>query len=98
MKANDILLEQVDIMAARAALRDCPEGERSMAAAVTAFNALYGHNLTETEGWQFQVLLKMARGSQGAYHSDDYSDQTGYSALAGESAFRAATKDLPTPD
>ena len=97
MKAKDILLEQVDTMAARAALRDCPEGERSMAATVTAFNALYGHKLTETEGWQFLVLLKMARGSQGGYHSDDYSDQTGYSALAGESAFRASTKDLLSP-
>lgn len=68
-----------------------------MAATVAAFNALYGHKLSETEGWQFLVLLKMARGRQGDYHSDDYSDQTGYSALAGESAYRAAFEVNPSP-
>ena len=39
-------------------------GERSMASTVKAFNALTGHNLTESEGWEFMVLLKLVRGRQ----------------------------------
>ncbi len=70
----------------RAAQRDAPQGERSMARAVHAFNAMYGTALTETQGWQFMVLLKMSRASQGYFNSDDYEDQAAYAALAGESA------------
>lgn len=99
MKANDFLLEQVDIMASRASERDCSEGERSMAATVTAFNAIFGKDLTETQGWQFMTLLKMARGAKGAFRADDYSDQVGYSALAGESAFPVnAPQNFTKPD
>lgn len=67
----------------RAAQRDNEDGERSMKACVDAFNAMFGHNLTETQGWQFMVLLKMAR-SRNKFNSDDYEDGAAYTGLAGE--------------
>ncbi|MGH1372963.1 MAG: DUF6378 domain-containing protein [Cellvibrionaceae bacterium] len=71
----------------RAASRDCAEsGERSMSKTVKAFNALYGHELTEEQGWQFMCILKKARASQGGYNADDYEDDAAYAALAGECA------------
>lgn len=73
----------------RAALRDQPSGERSMARAVATFNAMYGQQLTEQQGWQFMVLLKMARSASGRMHPDDFIDQASYSALAGECAIRS---------
>lgn len=72
----------------RAEQRDTPGGERSMAKAVNAFNTMYGFDLSEEEGWQFMVLLKMSRASSGAYVQDDYEDQAAYSGLAGEAASR----------
>jgi hypothetical protein len=70
-------------MADRAASRDTEDGERSMARAVTAFNALYGHDLSETEGWQFMSILKKSRSAEGAYREDDHA------ALAAEAAWEA---------
>lgn len=70
----------------RAASRDLPEGERSMARAVKAFNAMFGTNLTEVQGWQFMELLKMSRSAAGAHNPDDYEDAAAYAALAGEAA------------
>lgn len=57
-----------------------------MSRAVGAFNALKGTNMSETDGWLFMVLLKMSRAQQGKYHSDDYLDIVGYSALLAEAA------------
>jgi hypothetical protein len=74
----------------RAALRDCPAGERSMARCVAAFNALTGHTLSETEGWHFMSILKLARATAGGHHLDDHTDHAAYAALAGESAEREA--------
>lgn len=88
--APAILRDAAQAIDARATLRDCPSGERSMARTVAAFNALYGHALTETQGWQFMSLLKKARASAGAHHLDDYTDDSAYAALAGESAERGA--------
>lgn len=59
-------------------------GERSMASTVKAFNALTGKNLTEAEGWEFMILLKLVRGRQGDFRMDDYTDAAAYSALLGE--------------
>ena len=95
MSAPDFLEQGAKEMRQRAALRDTPEGERSMAKTVTAFNALFGTELTELQGWQFMVLLKMVRGSQGSFHKDDYVDQCSYSALAGECAER---EQNPNPE
>jgi len=84
--ADRYLQAAADEMADRAASRDTQDGERSMARAVSAFNALYDQALTVTEGWQFMSLLKKARGAQGAYREDDYVDDIAYAALAAEEA------------
>ena len=64
-KAPDILAAGIKHMEDRAALRDSPEGERSMKATVAAFNALEGTNLTEVQGWRFMCVLKHARAAKG---------------------------------
>ena len=73
-------------MTERARTYDAPGGERSMAKTVAAFNALAGKDLSETEGWTFMALLKIARANQGAFRADNYEDLVAYAALAGESA------------
>ena len=55
-----------------------------MSRTVAAFNAIYGTDITETQGWHFMELLKMARSSQGAYVPDDFDDKVAYAALAAE--------------
>lgn len=86
LTADDYLNQAAAEMQDRAASRDKDDGERSMARAVEAFNTLYGHDLTETEGWQFMSILKKSRGAGGAYREDDYVDDIAYAALAAESA------------
>ena len=88
MKADAHLDTAAQTLRDRAVTRDAPDGERSMAATVTAFNAIFGTELTEEMGWQFMAILKIRRGSQGIYVADDYTDQAAYSALAGEAAER----------
>jgi len=94
--ARDILIRAADEIEARATLRDCPGGERSMAKAMQAWWLIYGDNIrsrgepTEAEAWELQSILKKVRGAQGAYHADDYVDDVGYCALAAEAAARAA--------
>lgn len=82
--AADILQEAKDCLVARAVERD-KEQERSMKSCVEAFNALTGKSLTETEGWIFMVVLKLARSQGGSFKTDDYVDMAAYAALAGES-------------
>lgn len=82
--AVDILEGAADAMLDRAASRDTPEGERSMGRCVKAFNAMFGTELTETQGWQFMELLKMARSAGGGFRLDDFTDGVAYAALAGE--------------
>jgi len=89
--APKILRAAAQTMDDRAALRDCPDGERSMARCVAAFNAITGHELTEVEGWHFMSILKLARATAGGHHLDDHTDHAAYAALAGEAADRAAT-------
>lgn len=83
LSAHYFLEKGVQHMKDRAAQRDSEDGERSMKACVDAFNAMFGHNLTETQGWQFMVLLKMAR-SRNKFNPDDYEDGAAYTGLAGE--------------
>lgn len=82
-RAYQFLEKGVQHMKDRAAQRDSEHGERSMKATVDAFNAMFGHSLTETQGWQFMVLLKMAR-SRNKFNPDDYEDGAAYTGLAGE--------------
>lgn len=80
--AAEILRIAADIIEERGKQRDKPNGERSMARAVAAFNALRGHNLTEVDGWRFMEILKIARGDD----FDSFCDGAAYAALAGEAA------------
>lgn len=81
--ALDIMQEGIAAMKDRASERDT-ESERSMAAAVKAFNAIYGTELTEELGWMFMVFLKASRSKGGDFRKDDYVDGAAYFALAGE--------------
>lgn len=83
MPAHSFLEKGVQHMKDRAAQRDTENGERSMKSCVDAFNSMFGHNLTETQGWQFMVLLKMSR-SRNKFNPDDYEDGAAYTGLAGE--------------
>jgi hypothetical protein len=82
--AAEILREAASVIEQRATLRDLPNGERSMARAVEAYNALSGKSLTELDGWIFMCVLKMARATAGKPHLDDFTDLAGYAALAAE--------------
>lgn len=84
--ATDILQEATECLTARAVERDKGTSERSMKAAVTAFNSITGHTLTEEQGNMFMVCLKMSRSQGGKVRLDDYVDLAAYAALAGESA------------
>lgn len=63
-------------------------GERSIGAAVQAFQAVTGDGLVNTaeRGWMFMILLKLVRTQQGGYRADNYEDATAYAALMGEAA------------
>jgi hypothetical protein len=88
--AQNILKTGATTIGNRAKERDDAEqGERSMAATVRAFNAIYGLDLTETQGWMFMVFLKAARAKEGQFNLDDYIDGAAYFALAGESAAKS---------
>lgn len=80
---NSLFNEAQACVSDRASERDT-DTERSMKAAVDAFNGLYGTSLTETQGWVFMLLLKLSRSKSGKYRRDDWVDAVAYSALAGE--------------
>ena len=82
--AHSFLEKAGAAMKQRAEQRDKPQGERSMAGIVKTFNSLTGHSLTEAEGWEFMVILKMVRGRQGNFNDDDYVDGAAYFGLLGE--------------
>lgn len=76
-------------MSDRAATYDAPQGERSMARTVTAFNALTGQHISEAEGWLLLQLLKDARQWQRPdYHADSAEDCIAYAALKAEALAR----------
>jgi hypothetical protein len=74
-----------DLMDERGKQYDQPSGERSMAAAVTAFNAVAGYHLTEADGFLLMALLKMVRDQQRETpHRDSIEDLVAYASLYGE--------------
>lgn len=81
MTAPDLLREAAQIIDQRGASRDLP-AERSMRRAVSAFNALSGQTLTETQGWLFMAVLKLSRALGGGFNRDDLLDGSAYMALA----------------
>ena len=98
MNAPEFLAQAAAELADRARTYDRPEGERSMAAAVAAFNAAFGRDLTEVEGWFFMMMLKAVRSQQGAYRADNFVDGAAYVALAGEAAEAASARSLPAEE
>ena len=87
MNAEKILGQAAELMAERGRQYDKPEGERSMAACIAAFNAITGRSLTESEGWLIMSLLKMVRQWQNPnkVHIDSLLDGVAYMALLAES-------------
>lgn len=87
MRAPDLLRKASDLMDERGKQYDKPEGERSMAGVMQAFNAITGRDLTEQDGWLIMLLLKMKRQWQNPSkpHQDSLEDAIAYAALLGES-------------
>lgn len=89
--ASAVLLAADRHMQDRAKVYDKPDGERSMAATVEAFNAIRGANMTEAEGWLFLSLLKLVRLFQRpGYHADSAEDAAAYIALMAEAKAKEA--------
>lgn len=85
-KAPELLGRAAMHMHDRAATYDEPDGERSMGKTVVAFNAVTGHNLTESEGWLIMTILKAVRAQARSKATDDsLEDLIAYAALYGES-------------
>ncbi|MFW5436280.1 hypothetical protein [Paenibacillus apiarius] len=83
--ASNVLQAAQKHMIDRAATYDSPEGERSMSAAVQAFNAVYGTTLSEAQGWMFMAILKVASTAQReAYYAGSFEDAAAYMGLAAE--------------
>lgn len=83
--APELLGRAAAHMHERASTYDETDGERSMGKAVTAFNAITGHNLTESEGWLLLQVLKDVRlFTRPAYHADSAEDCIAYAALKAE--------------
>lgn len=73
----------------RSSTYDKPEGERSMGRTVQAFNAITGHNLSESEGWLLLQVLKDVRlFTRSEYHADSAEDCIAYAALKAEAKGR----------
>jgi hypothetical protein len=83
--AQDMLNAALKHQQDRASTYDKPQGERSMAATVAAFNAVTGKSLAESEGWLLMALLKMVRDhATPGGHRDSCEDMVSYAALHGE--------------
>ncbi len=88
--ATDFLRKSAGLLDQRGKDYDQPEGERSMARTVAAFNAITGRDLTESEGWLLMLLLKNVRQWQtpDKFHQDSAEDAVSYAALLAESLAR----------
>lgn len=83
-------------MAERGKQYDKPDGERSMAQTVAAFNAITGGTLRESDGWLLLALLKMVRDNQRqAPHSDSCLDLVAYAGLYAESRLSDIIPSFP---
>lgn len=88
--AGDFLQNAQSILEQRGKQYDKPQGERSMAATVAAFNAITGQALTEPHGWLLLTLLKLVRDNQReAPHEDSCMDLVTYSSLYAEARMKA---------
>jgi squalene cyclase len=85
-KATEFLLKAQRTIQQRGEDYDTQDGERSVAATVTAFNAITGQNIDEAEGWLFLQILKDVRqwSNPERYHADSAMDCVAYAALKAE--------------
>lgn len=91
--APELLEAAARHMAERARTYDKPAGERSMARAVPAFNAITGRDLTEAEGWLLLAVLKQVRlFTRPEYHADSAEDGIAYCALTAEAKAREGSE------
>ena len=99
MKAPDILKKSAQHMLDRAATYDKPEGERSMAKTVQAFNAITGRDITTAEGWLMLAVLKQVRAFQnpGKPHVDSLEDGLAYLALMAEEMLSGGLSEAESP-
>ena len=99
MKAPDILKKSAQHMLDRAAAYDKPEGERSMAKTVQAFNAITGRDITTAEGWLMLAVLKQVRAFQnpGKPHVDSLEDGPAYLALMAEEMLSGGVSESEAP-
>lgn len=88
MNASEFLELAAEHILARAKTYDQPDGERSIARTVDAFNAITGSEMTTSEGWLFMMLLKVVRDRQNGPHEDSLQDLVAYAALYGEERTR----------
>lgn len=89
--APGLLAAAAALMVERGAQYDRPKGERSMAATVSAYNAVTGQQITEANGWLLMALLKMVRDNQReAPHKDSIEDLVAYASLYGEARLAVA--------
>lgn len=85
VSAFDILTSAAEHVKAREDVYDRAAGEKSMARAVKAFNAIHGTHLTTAQGWHFMAMVKSSRFfSQDTFHRDSGEDATAYMALMSE--------------
>ena len=83
--APAMLQKAADLLIERGKQYDSPEGERSMAQTVEAFNAITCHDLSEADGWLLMALLKMVRDNKRSIvHVDSCEDLIAYAALYSE--------------
>jgi hypothetical protein len=88
--APDFLLDAANLLTERGKTYDQDGGERSMGRCVTAFNAITGQNLTESEGWLLLQQLKDVRQwSKAEFHRDSAEDCIAYAALKAECLARS---------
>ena len=92
MNASEALQKAQQLIDQRGRDYDHEGGERSMGAAVTAFNALTGHDLTDGDGWLLFELVKTKRSKSSPGHVDSNIDKISYSALRAEAELRDAKK------
>ena len=97
--AQDLLQRAADHMDERGKQYDQPSGERSMLAAVTAFNAIAGYHLTEADGFLLMALLKMVRDQQRETpHRDSIEDLVAYASLYGEARLHGEAQKQQEPE
>jgi len=94
ISAIEFLERAADLMLERGKQYDSPDGERSMAQTVAAFNVLTGNILSEHEGWLFMLLLKLSRQAQTqSWHQDSSEDAIAYAALMAEAWQNSENED-----